>query len=94
MFVFLETNVRSTATCRGVTKQEEREIQAREAWFRVEACKKAGVYAVLKKIEVWQIKHKRRLSDVFNGGGETKYLSGGGDVYSFVCPYLPFCSWV
>lgn len=54
----------------GMGFQEEREFQAQEAFERVEEGKKAGVYTVLKKIEVWQTRCGRRLSDAFNGGGE------------------------
>lgn len=49
--------------------QEEKELQAKEAFHRLEMYKKAGVYAVLKRIEVWQARSGKRLSEAFHGGG-------------------------
>lgn len=48
--------------------QAERELAAREAFLRLEAYKTAGVYAVLKRIQVWQARSGKRLSDAFHGG--------------------------
>lgn len=50
--------------------QELLELEAQEAFVRLEAYKKAGVYAVLKRIEVWQSRGGQRLGDIFQGVSE------------------------
>lgn len=48
--------------------QELRAIEAHEASVQLELFKKAGVYSVLKRIEVWQKRTGKRLSEGFHGG--------------------------
>lgn len=50
-----------------LSPQELLELEAQEAFVRLEAYKKAGVYAVLKRIEVWQSRGGQRLGDIFQG---------------------------
>ncbi len=52
------------------------EIEANEAAMKLEVYKKAGVYAVLKRIEVWQAKTGKRLSEAFHGGSGQRRLGG------------------
>lgn len=46
--------------------QAERERTVREAYLRLEVYKKAGVYGVLKRMEVWQVRSGRRIGDAFH----------------------------
>lgn len=46
-----------------------REAQAREAMERLEVYKKAGAYAVFKRIEGWQARTGKRLTDGFHAAG-------------------------
>ncbi|CAM9734886.1 unnamed protein product, partial [Hapterophycus canaliculatus] len=58
-----------------------RETEAREATERLEVYKKAGAYPVLKRIEVWQARTGKRLTDGFQaGGGERGAGNRGLDV--------------
>lgn len=50
--------------------QQLLELEAQEAFVRLEEYKKAGVYAVLKRIEVWQSRGGQRLGDIFQGVSE------------------------
>lgn len=56
--------------------QELREIEANEAAMELEVYKKAGVYAVLKRIEIWQTNTGKRLSEAFLGGSGDQGLGG------------------
>ncbi|CAN0035199.1 unnamed protein product [Ectocarpus fasciculatus] len=50
------------------TRQKElRTAEAHDASERLEMYKKAGVYSVLKRIEVWQARTGKRLSESFRG---------------------------
>ncbi|CAB1098069.1 unnamed protein product [Ectocarpus sp. CCAP 1310/34] len=48
-------------------QQELRTAEAHDALERLEKYKKAGVYSVLKRIEVWQTRTGKRLSESFRG---------------------------
>lgn len=47
--------------------QEQRAAEAFEASARLDVYKKTGVYSVLKRIEVWQARTGKRLSQGFHG---------------------------
>eukprot|EP00752_Nemacystus_decipiens_P003652 g3366.t1 len=49
-------------------QKELRAIEAHEAFIQLELFKKTGVYSVLKRIEVWQKRTGKRLSEGFHGG--------------------------
>ena len=54
--------------------------------MRLEAYKKSGVYAVLKRIEMWQSRGGQRLGDIFQGVSECLLLVHGTLVQRF--PFL------
>ena len=84
------------AHSRDTLLQELRAIEAHEASVQLELFKKAGVYSVLKRIEVWQKRTGKRLSEGFHGGtGEPRSTEPPGlktVLFSFVSLVLVLSS--